>query len=178
MIIPDPSNPRKVQRALGDLPAEERAALHDLGIFVVERDELPRDSFERLFREFAVARAYTPSRGGVPPRDEIRRRVEADTDNLVSLPVLPEVYLEIGKLDMDPHSEIRVLAEVIDRDPLAGAMVLRRAHSPVYGFSEPVDTTRQAVTLLGKRTVKDLVASQAVKQAFRQVTEMGFSVED
>ena len=164
--------------ALADLVEDERRALQDLGVFVVERDELPRDSFERLLREFAVARAYMPSRQVVPPRDEIRRRVEADIDNLVSLPVLPEVYLEIGKLDMDPESEIREWAAVIDRDPLAGAMVVRRARSPVYGFSEPIENTRHAVTLLGKRTIKDLVASQAVKQAFRQVTGMGFSVED
>lgn len=167
-----------VCEALEDLPDEERAALQDLGVFVIERNELPRDSFERLFREFAVSQAYTPSRGGVPPREEIRRRVEADINNLVSLPVLPKVYLEIGKLDMDPESEILDWASVIDQDPLASAMVVRRAHSPVYGFAEEVDNTRRAVTLLGKRTVKDLIVCQAVKQAFHQVTEKGFSIED
>jgi HD-like signal output (HDOD) protein len=67
---------------------------------------------------------------------------------MVTLPVLPEVYREISKLDRNPSSDIAEWAAVIDRDPLSSAMVVRRARSPIYGFQSEIVDTKRAVTLL------------------------------
>ena len=160
------------------LPAKDRAGLEELGVFILRRDELPRKSLEQLFREFVTVEAYAPSDADVSVPDDIQDRIEADIKNLVILPVLPEVYREIGRLDRNPNSDIGQWAAVIDRDPLSSAMVIRRARSPIYGFQGEIDDTKRAIALLGKNAVKELIVCQAVKQAFSRVREMQFDVQD
>ncbi len=160
------------------LPSEVQLGLQDLGVFVVERDELPAASFERLLREFVVARVYTPDREELAEGDDPLQKIEIDIRNMVSLPVLPDLFRRIQTLDNDPESDIRQWGEAVAMDPSSSAMIIRRAHSPIYGFNEEVNDVSRAVTLLGKKTVKELVACRAVKQAFTRVREKGFDVDD
>jgi len=120
----------------------------------------------------------TPANEKPKTLDEIQERIEIDIRNMVSLPVLPKVYLKIQKLDRDPKSDVRKWAEVIDSDPLSSAMIIRRLHSPIYGFQEEITDTKRAVTLLGKNTVKELIICQSVKRAFKRVHDQGFEVEE
>ncbi len=163
---------------IGAVPVAERMALQQQGVFVIERDELPMEHFERLLREFVVSKSYAPTRGELPSQEEIQRRIEADIANMVSLPILPIVFQQISRLDKKTDSDIRKWADCIERDPLAGAMIVRRAHTPIYGFHEEVNNVRRAVVLLGKADVRDTILCQTVKQAFNQVKEKGFSVEE
>jgi two-component system chemotaxis response regulator CheY len=158
------------------LPKEVHSGLQDLGVFVVERDELTGQSFERLLREFVVAKAYTPNRELAEGEDPLQK-IEIDIKNMVSFPVLPDLTRRIQALDNDAESEIRNWGEAVGKDPSASAMVIRRTRSPIYGFNEEVTDVGRAVTLLGKKTVKELVLCQAVKQAFERVRDRGFDVE-
>jgi len=163
---------------VGAIPIAERMALQQQGVFIVDRGELPMEHFERLLREFVVAQSYAPTRGELPDQEEIQRRVEADIANMVSLPVLPVVFQQLSRLDKKSDSDIRKWAEYIERDPLASAMIVRRARTPIYGFQEEVTHVRRAVVLLGKADVRDTILCQTVKQAFQHVKEKGFSVEE
>lgn len=160
------------------LSAKERAGLEDLDVFIMKRGELSEQSLMRLFREFAGAESHTLSATDTSAPDDIQERIETDIKNMATLPVLPEVYREISKLDRNPSSDIAAWATVIDRDPLSSAMVVRRARSPIYGFQSEIVDTKRAVTLLGKKSVKELIVCQAVKQAFSRVKEIQFDVED
>lgn len=160
------------------VPLAERRALQKQGVFVVERDEMPMEHFERLLREFVVAQSYAPARDELPSQEEIQRRIEADISNMVSLPVLPILYQQITRLDEKSTSDIRKWAECIERDPLASAMIVRRARTPIYGFHEEITHVQRAVVMLGKSDVRDTILCQTVKQAFEHVKEKGFSVEE
>ena len=158
------------------LPSDVHSGLQDLGVFVVEREEFTGESCERLLREFVVAKIYTPNRELAEGEDPLQR-IEIDIKNMVSLPVLPDLFRRIQTLDNDVESDIRDWGEVVAKDPAGSAMVIRRTRSPVYGFNEEVTDVGRAVTLLGKKTVKELVVCQAVKQSFERVREKGFDVE-
>ena len=119
------------------LSAKDRAGLEGLDVFVLQRDELPQENLVRLFREFTGAESYAVTEADAENEsvlDDVQGRIETDIRNMVNLPVLPEVYREIGKLDRNPDSDIGEWAVVIDKDPLSSAMVVRRARSPIYGF--------------------------------------------
>ena len=160
------------------LAASVKIGLENFGVLIFARKELQQQSFEQIVREFVIAKTYTPDRDKLPDPGKIRRRMKADIENMVSLPVLPVVYRQIHELDRKPESRIQQWGAVIDKDPLSSAMIMRRAHSPLYGFTERVEETKKAVTLLGKNTVKELILCQAVKQAFKQVKEKRFSIKD
>ena len=164
--------------AMDALPEKERIGLKELGVFVMKRNQLSHKGFYQLFREFVSAESYSSSDKERPDSNEIQNRIETDIKNTVSLPVLPDVYHEIVKLDRNLDSNTMEWARMIDKDPLSSAMVIRRARSPIYGLQGEITNTRRAVVLLGKNTVKELIVCQAVKQAFSKVSEVGFNLED
>ena len=72
------------------------------------------------------------------------------------LPTIPAVAVRIVDLVQRPDVSIDVLGETIAADPALAARVLRTANSGFYGRPRSVTRIRDAILVLGLRTVKTL----------------------
>ena len=72
------------------------------------------------------------------------------------LPTIPAVAMEIIGLVQRPDIDIEVLSATIARDPALAARVLKTANSGLYGRPRSVSRLRDAVIVLGLRSVKTL----------------------
>lgn len=81
---------------------------------------------------------------------------------VLSLPPLPEAAARILRLARDPDVDFREIVKIISADQTLTARVLRASNSALYGTSREVQTIRQAVVLLGRDAVTQLVLSVSV----------------
>mgnify|MGYP003327568849 CR=1 FL=1 len=137
-----------------------------------------RDNFEQLVTETIVTAMSEDAPLELPSPTEIRKRIENDVRNMVDMPVLPQVYHDIMELDKDDDSDIHDWVAAVETDPLTQAQIIRRSRSPLYGFKGEIYDVSKAVILLGKNTVKEIVASSAVKRTVEGIEEQGFVIED
>ncbi len=79
-----------------------------------------------------------------------------------SPPVLPAVALEILQLSQRPNVSFREVANVLEKDGLLTAQVLKIAQSPLFAGRQDVTSIQQAMVRLGLRTVRDLVIQVAL----------------
>jgi|GEM_PF-226162 len=163
---------------LSELSTKERFGLERLDVAIFERHHMYRDNFEQLVTEKIVAAMEQAESADLPSPAEIRKRIENDVRNMVDMPVLPQVYHQIMALDKDEESDIHDWIAAVETDPLTQAQVIRRSRSPLYGFQGEINDLSKAIILLGKNTVKEIVAASAVKRSFEGIQEQGFSIEE
>tara|TARA_B100000674_G_C37947058_1_gene965401 strand:- start:456 stop:2465 length:2010 start_codon:yes stop_codon:yes gene_type:complete len=161
-----------------EMSDKERDQLERLDVSVFERQNMFRDNIEQLVTETIVAAMSEDTLSELPSPTEIRKRIENDVRNMVDMPVLPQVYHDIMELDKDDDSDIHDWVAAVETDPLTQAQIIRRSRSPLYGFKGEIHDVSKAVILLGKNTVKEVVASSAVKRSVEGIEEQGFVIED
>lgn len=84
-----------------------------------------------------------------------------------ALPPLPESVGKIQAICSDVNAGIGDLAEVVSKDPMLTANLLKASNSPLYGFSREINNVTQAVSLFGMATVKGFALSSAVKSGVK-----------
>lgn len=72
------------------------------------------------------------------------------------LPAMPHVVAALLESIDDPEVTIHTVQSIIGKDPALAAKVLRLANSAFYGFPREIATIREAVLVLGLRTVRGL----------------------
>jgi HD-like signal output (HDOD) protein len=82
---------------------------------------------------------------------------------------LPEVTLRLTQLLESPDSTNGVIGEVIVNDPALTARLLRLANSASSGAPHAIETVSQAIPLLGRDAVRDLVLATSVANTFRGI---------
>jgi diguanylate cyclase (GGDEF)-like protein len=75
------------------------------------------------------------------------------------LPGAPGVALRVVELNQRDDVDISALIEVLGQDPVLAAKLLRTANSGMFGLPREVASVRQAVMVLGLRTVNLLALS-------------------
>ncbi len=78
------------------------------------------------------------------------------------LPALPHITYKVSKLTSDPKTTITQLADVISRDQVLTAKVLRMANSAYYGYARRIFSIDQALIILGFSTIRNLVLAASV----------------
>lgn len=58
---------------------------------------------------------------------------------------------------------MRTIADLVTQDLALSAAVLKTVNSPAYGIARPLESIRQAVTLLGVETLVTLVTAIALR---------------
>lgn len=86
---------------------------------------------------------------------------------LDELPPMPEVGIKISKLTADPDTDIEEVLQLIDKDQSLTAKLLRLCNSPFYGLSNRVESVRQAVVLLGFKTLSSIVVTSCSSFYFK-----------
>tara|TARA_R110001592_G_scaffold77247_5_gene232618 strand:- start:55 stop:903 length:849 start_codon:yes stop_codon:yes gene_type:complete len=88
----------------------------------------------------------------------LKRKVE----DLSSLPTLPAFITVITSMVEDDSSNAQEIGEIIQRDQVLSAKLLKLVNSPIYGFPRRISSVTHALVLLGFNVVKGLVLSTAV----------------
>lgn len=82
------------------------------------------------------------------------------------LPSLPAIVVELIDSLEDADSDLSRLVEKIARDQAIVAKVMRLANSSFFGFPGGVASIREAVTLLGFNSVRNLVVTSSLMDLF------------
>jgi len=102
------------------------------------------------------------------PSEALRQLV----GQLVNLPSVPSLYLEIAELADRSDASLEAIAQVISRDLNMTTRILRLVNSPFFGLSRGLSSTEEAVAHLGLEMVKALVLSLGTFSHFEQ-TNLG-----
>jgi putative nucleotidyltransferase with HDIG domain len=95
------------------------------------------------------------------------RAVLAKIDRITSLPTIPHVLLVINKMLQEADVSNRKMQDVIEKDQVITAKILKLVNSSFYGFRSKVVDISQAILILGFNTVRNAVATVAVIDIFR-----------
>lgn len=87
------------------------------------------------------------------------RFLEAQT-----LPSLPSVLNEATALLESGKASVAKIADILSRDQVLSATILRMVNAPAYGFPGRISTVQNAVALLGFTMVQTLIISQLATQ--------------
>ena len=90
----------------------------------------------------------------------------------------PAVYQRLVEALEDPHAGPHEVAAIIGQDTSLTARLLRIANSPYFGFSRPVDSVHQAVSLIGATHVRDIALATSVTSSFSAVPPELIQLED
>lgn len=93
------------------------------------------------------------------------------------LPELPQVAMRVSQMLEDPNTSAEQLAEVIRLDPSFTSQVLRLCNSAAYGFSRKIATVKEAVAILGFKTLRSMVYTIISKVALDRPVE-GYDLDD
>ncbi len=91
------------------------------------------------------------------------------TKKIESLPPLPDTIIKIQEVCNNPESSAKDLVEIVERDPLLTANLLRVANSPYYGFTSKITSVAHAISLFGMTTVLGFALSSAVRKNFKDI---------
>ncbi|MGZ8320282.1 MAG: HDOD domain-containing protein [Telluria sp.] len=94
--------------------------------------------------------------------------------NLLDLPSLPAVVMELLSSIDQENVDISVLAKKVSHDQALTAKTLRLANSSLYGLQVKVTTISQAITFLGFQTTRNLITAAAVTGCFPEGLCAGF----
>jgi len=83
------------------------------------------------------------------------------------VPVKPEILTEIQTLMEQDEPDINQLATLISSDVGLSAAILKIINSPFYGMNRRISEIKQAVMMLGIKTINGLVTSLLLKSSFK-----------
>jgi len=93
-----------------------------------------------------------------------------------TLPPAPRVVGELLARLEDADVDLREIAELVGRDPVLVAKMLRMANSSYYGVSGTIGSVDDSIKLLGLNQVQVIVITCSVASAFAQIK--GFSLTE
>jgi HD-like signal output (HDOD) protein len=103
---------------------------------------------------------------------DVHPALDALVDKIGELNPLPDVAVHILGIAGEDRSSAPELAQAISRDQALTARVLRLANSAYYGFPRRITTVRDAVVLLGFRTIRATALASSVMAAMRGDSEI------
>jgi HD-like signal output (HDOD) protein len=82
------------------------------------------------------------------------------------VPVKPEVLASIDQLMATKEPDIKKIADLILSDVGLSATILKIINSPLYGMNRKISKIKQAVMMLGLKTISSLVTATLLRQSF------------
>ena len=102
--------------------------------------------------------------------EEILKKVSA-ADNL---PTLPKVAIDVLEMSKRDDASVDELAAAIQNDPALTAKMLKMVNSPLFGVAREIASIKQAVGLLGMRSVKVMALSFSLVDTLNTSDQDGF----
>lgn len=100
-------------------------------------------------------------------------------NEIKDLPTLPIIAMEINRMLESYDTSIEVLSNAIEKDQAIAAKVLRLVNSSFFGVRSKVTRIHDAVVLLGFDSVRNIVLSISLVNAFSgALSQNGFDITD
>lgn len=131
-------------------------------------DDRPVDATEPAKAGAAGADGGAAAAGGPDATERTLRRIFGRSIN--ELPTLPHVVSQILEKTRNQNTRLDDLVNLISTDQALVSMFLKLVNSAFYGFSRRITTLKQAITLLGFRSVRNVVVNAGVVGIFRKRT--------
>lgn len=103
--------------------------------------------------------------------------LENKVKNIINLPSLPSTTLEIIKMTDDFNISVQSLSEVILKDQTVASKLIKVANSPYFSYSKSISTVDFAITVLGLKTVKEIVLSASYIGNFKNYKSSIFNTK-
>jgi len=100
-------------------------------------------------------------------------------ENISSIPTLPTVIERLTRLLQNPKTSAEEVGKAITTDQALASKVLKLVNSAFYGFPGRISTITHAIVILGFSTVKNIVLTASIFDAFRGKGKdrIGFDLE-
>lgn len=92
------------------------------------------------------------------------------------LPAPPQAALKMLRACSSPDISIQELAQLAAHDPAITAELLRVSNSAFFAQEKPVQSVSTALTVLGMRTLRNLVLCHSVQDVLKQDAVPGFDI--
>lgn len=89
-------------------------------------------------------------------------------ENISSIPTLPTVIERLTRLLQNPKTSAEEVGKAITTDQALASKVLKLVNSAFYGFPGRISTITHAIVILGFSTVKNVVLTASIFDAFRK----------
>ena len=81
----------------------------------------------------------------------------------ISVPPQPQIMVDLQMEQVMPNPDLKAIAKLISQDPGLSGALLKLVNSPFFGLSNRITSIERAVTLLGSRSVINLINAQSIK---------------
>lgn len=95
-----------------------------------------------------------------------------------NLPALPEAYIRVTELLEDEESSAYQIGDAVQTDPALNGRVLKLINSAYFGLRNPVTSISQAVTLLGRDNLKQVLTGSVLSRVFKDFNITDFPLRD
>ena len=95
-----------------------------------------------------------------------------------SLPTLPEIYFKVSALLEDKDSSVEDIGKIIATDPAISYKILTMVNSAYFGLSNEVFSINQAITLLGRFRIKQILIGTLLGDVFKDFNTEYFSLRE
>jgi putative nucleotidyltransferase with HDIG domain len=82
--------------------------------------------------------------------------VQCFIDRAQRLPAAPTIVLKVLELTRSLDGSTEAISDLVEREPILSARLLKLANSPFFGLRRQVETARRAVVVLGLKTVASM----------------------
>jgi len=96
----------------------------------------------------------------------------------VELSSLPEIYMRVSEVLDDPYSASELIGAAVQVDPALTVRLLKIVNSAFYGFPQEVATVAQAVTIIGRKELRNMVLGTAVSGMFSRISNDIFPMQE
>ncbi|MCP4391070.1 MAG: HDOD domain-containing protein [Gammaproteobacteria bacterium] len=94
------------------------------------------------------------------------------------LPSLPEVYIRVTELLETETTTAAKIGEAVQTDPTLTARILKLINSAYFGLRNPVTSIPQAVTLLGRQQLQQVLVGSVLAGVFKDFDITAFPLRD
>lgn len=130
---------------------------------------------QTAWKELSSVSFATPTSAPAPTKEEKRSSDSADRTlrrvfgrSVSDLPTLPHVVSQVLEKTRDQNANLTEITKLIATDQALVTMYLKLVNSAFYGFSRRITTLQQAITLLGFRSVRNVIVNAGVVGMFRR----------
>nr|WP_303649987.1 HDOD domain-containing protein [Desulfobotulus pelophilus] len=89
---------------------------------------------------------------------------------------MPEILIRAKNIVDSPYSDIRDLAQILEKDQAMTTRLLKLANSAYYGLRHPVDSAHKACLVLGEQTLLQMITLVSTSRLFSNSLD-GYDLE-
>ncbi len=84
-----------------------------------------------------------------------------------NFPPLDETVAKIQEIANKKNSSLKEMTQIVEKDPMLTANILKATNSPLYGFSREIKSINQAVSLFGMATIRGFALASMMQNSVK-----------